>query len=440
MAVSARADASRHLVVVGAGFGGLELVKRLTGRRAPDHDWRITWVDRRNHHTFQPLLYQVATAGLQPQDVGVPIRALARRHGVEVRVGEVVDIDTDGRRLSFADGGSLDYDELVLAAGAVSADFGIPGVATFGFPLKSIRDATLMRDHLLRCFERVSARPEEAADGTLTFVVAGAGPTGVEVVGALAELIDLVLRRDHPEVDVARVRLVLVELQDQVLPGMGRASGRAARRALEQRGVEVRLGRGVASVDAAQVELDDGEVIPTRTLIWSAGIAASPLGSALGVEPGRGGRLAVDEHLRVEGCRHVYAIGDLAGVIGDADVALPQVAPVAIQQARAVAAHLTDPMNAPAFRYRDKGSMATIGRRAAVAELPGRIRLWGAPAWLAWLALHVLMLAGFKNRIGVLISWVWNYLFRDNTARLIINIARPASSPPAGANEADPSG
>ncbi|MCC5949244.1 MAG: NAD(P)/FAD-dependent oxidoreductase [Nitriliruptoraceae bacterium] len=428
-------DDRPHLVIVGAGFGGLELVKRLTGRRAPEHDYRITWVDRRNHHTFQPLLYQVATAGLQPQDIGVPVRALARRRpAVRVRVGEVVDIDTAARSIAFADGGSLTYDRLVLAAGAVTTDFGIPGVEEHGLPLKSLRDATAMRDHLLRCFERVSARPVQHDDGTLTFVIAGGGPTGVEVAGALAELIDLVLRRDHPELDLDRVRIVLVELQEQLLPTMGAFSGRAARKELTRRGVEVRLGVGVSAVHADRVEFDDGTVLPARTLIWSAGIAASPLARTLGVEPGRGGRVGVDAHLRVRGIEGVYAIGDIAGTIGDGD-ALPQVAPVAIQQARHVARHLTAPIGVAGFRYLDKGTMATIGRRAAVAELPFGLRLRGAPAWLAWLVLHVLLLAGFKNRVGVLFSWVWNYVFRDHAARLIIQVAERSPATPPGEDE-----
>jgi NADH:ubiquinone reductase (H+-translocating) len=416
---SRRDGAPRHLVVVGAGFGGLALVRELTGRQRV-RGLRVTWVDRHNHHTFQPLLYQVATAGLQPQDIGIPIRVLARRRGVRVRLGTVTAVDPGEHRIAFEDGATLGYDTLVLAAGAITEDFSIPGVDEHAYGLKSLADATTLRNHLLRCFERVSADPSRIEDGTLTFVVAGGGPTGVEVAGALAELVDLVLRRDHPELDVGRVRIVLVELADRLLGGFAPRSSRAAARTLEDRGVELRLGTGIARAHADRVELSDGSVVPTRTLIWAAGVAATPLTTTLGVELARGRRVPVDEHLRVLGLDDVYAVGDLAAGTDAQGALLPQVAQVAIQQGRHVAAHLRGEPGLSAFRYRDKGSMATVGRRSAVTELPGGIRFAGFPAWVAWLGLHLLMLVGFKNRVGVLVSWVWNYVARDHAARLIL--------------------
>ena len=410
----------RHIVVVGAGFGGLTLVRRLAGRRPRSRDLAVTWVDRHNHHTFQPLLYQVATAGLQPQDIGVPIRAIARRlPGVTVRVGEVVAIEPQVREVRLADGGSLHYDHLVLATGAISEDFDVPGVAEHAHGLKTLADATTLRNHLLGCFEHASVG-DPVPDGLLTFVVAGGGPTGVEVAGALAELVALVLRRDHPELDVGQVRIVLVELADRLLAGFAPTSSRAALRALERRGVEVLLGTGIGRAAADHVELTTDGTITTRTLIWAAGVGASPLASCLGVPLERGGRVPVDAWLRVQGLDGVHAIGDVAAARQDG-LLLPQIAPVAIQQARHVAEQLRgDPAATRPFRYRDKGIMATIGRNTAVAELPGRVRLRGFVAWLAWLLLHLVMLVGFKNRVGVLLSWIWNYLFRDHAARLIL--------------------
>jgi NADH:ubiquinone reductase (H+-translocating) len=414
-----------HVVVVGGGFGGLTLVRELARARRRDRlRARVTLIDRHNHHTFQPLLYQVATAGLQPQDVGISLRAILRRYGVRTRMGEVTGIDTARRVVVLADGDEVAYDRLVLAAGAITEDFGVPGVAEHAFGLKSLAEATTLRNEVLRRFEEANADGRRLTDGTLTFVVAGGGPTGVELAGALAELVDLVVRRDHPALELDRVRILLVEPQDRLLGGFTARSGEAALSGLRARGVDVRLGVGIASAADDHVELTDGEVVPTRLLIWAAGVGASPLGASLGVELTRGRRLPVDDQLRVQGADGVFAIGDLAGAVDDHGRLLPQVAPVAIQQARHVARHLVDQeagRSSQPFRYRDKGSMATIGRAAAVAELPGRLRLRGVPAWLAWLLLHLLMLVGFRNRVGVLISWVWNYATYDHSARLILD-------------------
>jgi NADH:ubiquinone reductase (H+-translocating) len=424
-------DAIPHVIVIGGGFGGLAIVRQLArARRRGRIAVRITLIDRRNHHTFQPLLYQVATAGLQTQDVGISLRAILRRQDVEIRLGDVTGIDTTGRVVRLADGAELAYDHLVIAAGAITEDFGVPGVAEHAYGLKSLAEATMLRNEVLRRFETVVADPAED-DGTLTFVVAGGGPTGVELAGALAELVDLVVRRDHPSLDVDRVRIILVEARDQLLGGFSARSGRAALDGLQERGVDVRFEVGIANVAADRVVLTDGETIPTRLVVWAAGVGASPLAATLGVPLARGRRIPVDGHLRVRGVERVFAIGDIAASEDSEARLLPQVAPVAIQQAGHVARVLIDEARgrttAP-FRYRDKGSMATIGRASAVTELPGGLRLRGTVAWLAWLLLHLLMLAGFRNRVSVLISWIWNYVKHDHSARLILDQREAAAA------------
>lgn len=419
-------DRRTHVVVIGGGFGGLTLARELSTRARREH-LRVTLVDRRNHHTFQPLLYQVATAGLQPQDIGMPLRALLRRRGVRVRLGDVIGVKGEEKQLVFSDGSQMGYDKLVLAAGAVSSDFGIPGVAEHAFGLKSLADATTLRNHVLRVFEEASARPDKVEPGDLTFVVAGGGPTGVEMAGALAELVDLVIRRDHPTLDVSRVRIVQIELMDRLLGGFSERSSHQASRDLRRRGVEVQLGTGIAAAGPDQVELTNGDVIATKTLVWAAGVAASPIASALDVELGRGRRLPVDGRLRLtaDGYDDVYAIGDIAASEDYDGSLLPQVAPVAIQHGRYVAKVLgadagADERPGP-FRYTDKGAMATVGRASGVVELPQGLRFGGPFAWFAWLVLHLLQLVGFKNRFRVLVAWAWNYLTYDHSARLILD-------------------
>ncbi|HSK24378.1 MAG TPA: NAD(P)/FAD-dependent oxidoreductase [Egicoccus sp.] len=415
--------AGGHVVVIGGGFGGLRLARALSTRAARRAGVRVTLIDRHNHHTFQPLLYQVATAGLQPQDIGISLRAALRRRGVALRMGEVVDIDPFRRTVHLADGGWVGYDRLVLAVGAIADDFGVPGVAEHAYGLKTLADATTLRNAVLGRFEAASAARAAGwgPSPDMTFVVAGGGPTGVELAGALAELVDLVVRHDHPDLEMSNVRILLIEPRDRLLGAFSTASSEHARAQLERRGVEVRLGVGVARAAADHVQLTDGEVVATRTLVWAAGVAASPVAAALGAPLTTGRRVAVDEHLQVVGCDDVFAIGDVAGFHVEDGGVLPQVAPVAMQQADHVARTILHGPGSEGFRYRDKGSMATIGRAAAVAELPGRIRLRGMLGWVAWLALHLLQLVGFKNRLGVLVSWIWNYVTVDHAARLILD-------------------
>ncbi|MGY6500987.1 MAG: NAD(P)/FAD-dependent oxidoreductase [Acidimicrobiales bacterium] len=416
------------VVVIGGGFGGIAAADALGG-----DDVAVTIVDQRNFHTFLPLLYQVATASLNPADVAHPIRGILRGHrNVAVNHGTVTGADWAARlvHVRHIDGTvqSLPFDHLVVAAGASPTYFGVPGAAEHAFPLYSLDDATDLRNHLLARFEAADADPSIIDDGALTFVVVGGGPTGVEVAGALVELFQGVLRRDFATLEVSRARVILVELAPTVLPPFSPASQWHARDALRARGVELVLGDRVISVEPRRVVLAGGREIPTHTLVWAAGVQANPLAAALGVPTGPAGRITVDEHLRVPGLDGVYAVGDVAAIPAPSGSTLPQLAPVAVQSGRHAAAEIraaVDGGRAPTpFRYRDRGTMATIGRRSAVAELPGGIRLSGSPAWVAWLVLHLVTLIGFRNRLSVLLNWSWNYLTWDRGPRLILGRVR----------------
>lgn len=406
----------QHVVVIGAGFGGLEAARRLAGEAA-----EVTVVDQRNHHTFQPLLYQVATAGLESDDICYSTRGIfqRRRHVRAVRA-TVTGADLEHRLVHFADGSTLTYDRLVLALGAVTADFGVTGVAEHAFGLKSAAEATAIRNHVLGQFER-AARLSDPAERTAatSVVLVGGGPTGVEMAGGFAELFDRVLRRDFPEIPADLPSVTLIEGQDRVLGTFAAELSDNARRKLERMGVDVRLGEQVAAVEADCVVLGDGTELPTRTTVWAAGIRAHPLAEALGLATTRGGRVVVDDHLRVEGHDDVFAIGDLAASPGPAGSVAPQVAAAAIQGGRHVADVIAGKSPAP-FEYRDKGSMATIGRNAAVVELPSGRRFTGFVGWATWLGLHLVMLVGFRNRANVLVNWGWNYLTYDRASRVVV--------------------
>jgi NADH dehydrogenase len=412
-----------HVVIVGAGFGGLATARALA--RTPV---RVTLVDRHNFHTFQPLLYQVATSGLASSDVAYPVRGIvARQANLAFRYATVVGADLDARVLHLeAEGHEVDdlaYDHLVVAAGATTNTFGIPGVEDHAFPLYGLDDAVALRNHVLERFEAVEAQPALLDDGALTFVVVGGGPTGVEVAGALTELFHLVLRKDLRTVPVDRARVVLVEMLDDLLMPFSPVSRGHARETLVERGVEVRTGTQVASVGPTRVVLASGEELPAHTLVWAAGVRANPLGEVLGLPTGRAGRIEVEPSLQVVDRPGVWAIGDVAAIAGPDGGLLPQLAPVAMQSGRHVAQQVRRSVGRAGrpepFRYRDKGTMATIGRSRAVAELPGGLRLRGFPAWLAWLGLHLVMLAGFRNRISVFANWAWNWITYDRGPRLI---------------------
>jgi NADH dehydrogenase len=407
----------RHrVVVIGAGFGGLAAAKALH-----DVPVDVTLVDANNFHTFQPLLYQVATAGLDADDVAFPARGIFHhQRNVDFRMEPVIGVDMERRVVNFV-AGELPYDHLVIAAGAVSADYGVPGVTEHAFELKTLADAVALRSHVLRTFERAATDPALVDDGLLTIVISGGGPTGVELAGGLAELIANVFRKDYPNLDVRRARIVVVEMADRLLGTFApRLSGRA-HRSLLRRGVEVILGVGVDKVESAAVHLSDGTRIPAGTLVWTAGVEANPLARTLGVSGGPGGRIVVKPDLSLPDHPEVFAVGDVASVGGPAG-GLPGVAQVAIQggrhAGRMIEAQLDGRPTTP-FRYFDKGSMATIGRHDAVAELPGGICLTGVLGWWAWLGLHLLYLIGFRNRANVLVNWTWNYLTYDRGSRIV---------------------
>lgn len=402
------------VVVIGAGFGGLAAVKELAD--APVH---VTIVDRHNFHTFQPLLYQVATAGLNAADVAYAVRGIfQRQRNVSFRQAEVIGIDWD-RHVLLLDDGELQFDQLVVAAGASAAYFGIEGAEENGFPLYVLEDAIALRNHILERFEATDADPSLVDDGALCFVVVGGGPTGVEVAGALSELFRMVLRKDFPQLDLSKARIVLVEMADVVLQPFSSSSQQHARERLTDMGVEVRTGEAVVKVTPTRVELRSGEVLKAHTLVWAAGVQANALVETLGVPTGRAGRIVVGPDLRIQGHDNAYAVGDIAASPGRDGQVLPMLAPVAMQGGRHVARQIRSGRHRP-FRYRDKGTMATIGRRAAVAELPLHVRLSGTPAWMAWLGLHLVTLVGFRNRLSVFLNWAWNYVTWDRGPRLII--------------------
>jgi NADH dehydrogenase len=342
---------------------------------------------------------------------------------IEVRLGAVIGADLEERLLHVADAPSVPYDHLVLACGAASASFGIPGVEDHGFPLKTLDDALILRSHLLRQFELADADHGLVGHGALNVIIAGAGPTGVEMAGAMAELSSRVLAKDHPHLDLSQARTVLVELGDRLLPTFDHRLGEHARRTLESRGVEVLLGEAVDKVTADAVHLKSGKVLPTRTLVWAAGVRASSLGADLGLPTDKSGRVVVGPDLRVLSHPEVWVIGDVSGAAGRDGRPLPQLAPVAIQQGRFVARALRRLRNGKppgVFRYRDRGSMATIGRNDAVAELPMGLRFTGRVGWAMWLGLHLVQLIGFRNRASVLVDWSWNYVTWDRGARIIV--------------------
>jgi NADH dehydrogenase len=407
------------VVVVGAGFGGLAAAREL------DHlPVEVTLIDRQNFTTFQPLLYQVATSGLNDADVAHPVRGLFhRQRNLHVRRGEVTGVDWDRRVLGLADAREVPFDHLVLAVGAVATWFGIPGAERHAIPLYTLEDADRLRNHVLERFEAADADPSLIDGGELNFAVVGGGPTGVETAGALAELFSVVFRRDYPTIPVGRARVVLIEAREALLAPFSAASQRAALDTLRARQVEVRLGAAVEEVAADHVRFASGEVLPTRTVIWAAGVRANPLAERLGLPTGRNGRVEVGPDLAVPGFERVWAVGDVAAPRDGAGGTLPQLAPVAMQSGAHVARQIARSLEGrgtQAFRFRDKGTMATIGRRSAVAELPGRIHLRGTLAWFAWLGLHLLYLAGLRNRLSVLLNWFWGYVTWDRGPRIIL--------------------
>jgi NADH dehydrogenase len=409
-----------HVVIVGAGFGGLTAARSLAGK-----PFRVTLVDEHNFHTFSPLLYQVATAAIAPDDIAPSVRGVIRNDdNIEFHMARVVGVDFDARQVQLADAPPLPYDYLVLAAGAVSCDFGVPGVSEHALALKSLADAIVVRTTVLERFEAADRDPARVDAGELRVVVAGGGPTGVELSGALAELFGKVLRRDFRTLDPGSFEVVLVEGSDALLGMFSKTSQLEAVRELRERGVVVRLGAMIVGVDADGIALADGSRIASRTVIWCAGVEANPLSEQLGLPRARRGAIEVDRDLSVPGHREVFIIGDLASATDRGGRPYAQLAPVAMQQARCAARNIgrrAQGRRTRRFRYVDKGTMATIGRRSAVAELPLGIRLGGTLGWLSWLGLHLVFLIGFRNRLIVFVNWVWNYFTWDRGNRVIIS-------------------
>lgn len=408
-----------RVAIVGAGFGGLACARRLASRPVD-----VVLIDRHNYHLFTPLLYQVATALLNPSDIAYPVRAVFRRaRNVRITLGEVVSADLDSRvlQLRSAARSCLRYDYLVLACGSVNHFLGMDEVAAAAFPLKDLSDAMALRNHVLSCFEKAAQLDDlEARKPWMTFVLVGGGPTGVELAGAFSELIRLVLVKDFPELDMKWVRIVLLEARDRLLAAFPGALGEDAKRRLERREIEVRLSTRLERVQGDQIVFSDGERVVTKTLVWAAGVKPSSLVSALGLPTTASGRVAVDEALRVRGHERVFAIGDIAAVpYGGGE--MPMLSAPAIQEGRFVAdaiLRLERGRDPGRFRYRDKGIMATIGRNAAVAQL-GRFRFKGFVGWVMWLLVHLYFIIGFRNRISVLLGWAWDYFRYDRPIRLI---------------------
>jgi NADH dehydrogenase len=410
-----RSDKPR-VVVIGAGFGGLEAARALA--KLPV---QVTVIDRKNHHTFQPLLYQVATAGISPGEIAAPIRWILRgRKNVEVLLGEVVDFDLQRRVVKLSDL-EIPYDYLIVAAGATHSYFGHDEWEPLAPGLKSIEDALEIRRRVLLAFELAE---RQAAAGQpeveLNFVIVGAGPTGVELSGTLAEIARQVLRDEFVSIDPRRTRIVLLEGGPRVLPAYAPDLSQSAVRQLEKLGVEVRTSALVTRIWPGAVWIGE-ERLPAAVVLWAAGVAASPLGNKLGTQLDRAGRVQVNRDLSLPGLPDVFVIGDLASLRDEHGNLLPGVAPVAMQQGRYVAKTISrDLQKLPRknFHYVDKGSLATIGRAAAVAQI-GKIHISGYFAWLAWLFIHIMFLIGFRNRLIVMIQWAWSYLTYERGARLI---------------------
>lgn len=404
------------VVIIGGGFGGLSAAKTLRNEPVT-----VTIVDRRNHHLFQPLLYQVATAQLNASDIAQPIRsAVQHQLNTQVLLAEVVGIDVERRTVTFADGARLGYDYLIVAAGAGHTYFGHDEWEAYAPSMKNIDDALVVRRRLLSAFEAAerSTDPIER-EAFLTFVIVGGGPTGVELAGSLAEMARHALTGEFRHFDPATAKIILIEGVDRVLPAFPEKLSKKAERDLARMGVEVRTSTFVKSIEAEGV-LTDGTTIPARTVLWAAGVRASPVGEMLGAKLDSAGRVLVEPDLSVPGHPEVFAVGDLAAVMQDGEL-VPGVAQGALQGGRHAAQAIIEReagRTPPPFHYKDKGMLATVGRADAVAELP-HIDLAGLPAWTVWAFVHIYFLIGFRNRLAVMTQWGWAFVTRDRHARLI---------------------
>src|SRR5688572_10391740 len=409
-----------HIVVLGAGFAGLTFCQKFNHPTA-----RVTLVDRTNHHLFQPLLYQVATAGLSAPEIAQPIRSIVSdKPNVTVLLDRAIDFDLAGKRV-LLEKNTLSYDYLVLALGGCTSYFGHPEREQFAPGLKSLDDAIRIRHNVLLAFEKAECESDPATrDKLMTIVVVGGGPTGVELAGAFAELARIVLKRDFRRIDPGKARVILIEASPVVLSHMPPDLTASAMQQLRDLGVQIRTSTKVKAINRSRVELDTGDVIEAENIIWAAGVAASPLTKKLGVELDRAGRVKVNPELSVPGHFNVFVIGDMASIMNEDGSPVPGVAPAAMQMAghiaRIIHEELDYPgrMQRPDFKYWDKGSMATIGRSAAVAKVKN-FEITGFFAWLSWLFVHLLFLVGFRNKIAVVFNWIYSYFTYKRGSRII---------------------
>src|SRR6266852_7459508 len=407
-----------HVVIVGAGFGGLEAAEQLA--HVPVE---VTLIDRHNYHTFQPLLYQVATSLLNAEDVGAPVRSIFRhQENVTFRMATVTGVDVPNHKIQLEDGNQISYDFLVLAGGATVNYFNTPGAAEHAFPLYTLMNAVTLRNRILERFEAAVRDSTLIEDGVLNFVVVGAGPTGVKIAGALSDLVYNLLPDDYHRLATESARVIILERDREVLAPFKDNLRAYAKEELEERRVEVRLGEAVTDVGRTFVRLGSGEEIKTHTLIWAAGVRANPLADTLGLPQGHGGRIKLNPDLSVPEHPEIFVVGDMGEVASEGKV-LPQLGSVAIQSgghvAQQISRRLAGEPTQP-FKYWDKGFMATIGRGAAVVEFPKQRTLHGRLACFAWLGVHLTLLSPVRNRIEVLWNWSWSALTHDRAARIII--------------------
>ncbi|AXR62792.1 NAD(P)/FAD-dependent oxidoreductase [Leptospira mayottensis] len=407
----------RKIVVIGAGFGGLQVIKELSQNNNLD----ITVIDKKNHHLFQPLLYQVATAVLSPADIAIPIRSLVgEKLNVTVVLGEATKVDLATKTVYYQNT-STNYDYLILSAGAKSSYFGNDHWEKYTIGLKNLKDALKIRHKLLISFEKAELSGDpEVVKALLNYVIIGGGPTGVELAGSIAELSHQIIRDEFHTIDPALSKITLIEAAPRLLMTFDPSLGEFTKKRLESRGVEVLTGTRVIDINERGVQLE-GKMITTQTVIWAAGVQANTIASTLGVVLDRGGRVIVDEFCNIEGHSEVFVIGDIANYSKGIERPLPGVSPVAMQQGRYVAALIQGDLKnkkRKSFRYVDKGSMATIGRTDAVAQV-GVLKMKGLFGWLAWLFVHLFYQVGFKNKVTILITWVWSYIAFRAEARVI---------------------
>ncbi len=414
----------QRVVIIGAGFGGLQAAKALAD--APLH---VTLIDRQNYHLFQPLLYQVATAALSSDDIAYPIRGiLSKQKNLEFILANADGIDFDRQTLDTTVG-EVAFDFLILAPGSQTNYFGNHSLQETSFGLKNLSDANGIRNHILLQFEEATQTTDlQTREALLTFVVCGGGPTGVEMAGAISELVRLVLKKDYPQIDFNDVRVILLEATGELVSHLQERLSQATISALKRKQVEVLLNRMVKDYDGKNIQLDQGDTIAARTFIWTAGVRAAGLVDTAGLAQSKQGRAVVRSTLQLPAHDNVYVIGDSAYFESADGVALPMTAPVAMQQARHAAKNILAQLSGKSllpFQYHDPGMMATIGRNQAVVQI-GRFQFRGWPAWLIWLFVHLIQLVGFRNRLVVLIKWAWEYIFYDRSARLIFRQNRDA--------------